>query len=233
MGKKGMALFPHRNDRGQMRRRHCMSGALAESLRSLAPPHAAAASPGAAAILTCTASPRRSYSKVIVAPSANDPALQSMCRYTRVIISAFRPFLYHGLPLVEAYAECGTNYVGITGETLFVRRLMDLHSGTIELGGAAAATAAATSSTNSSDRTMERRNLQFQHSITRCRYIYSTVGATLTVLFSRAVGFCKPPHEQYLCPWHQFSCFSSSSIGGHQSLHTGPKYPTVPSRVPL
>ena len=102
--------------------------ALAERMRSLAPPPADAASPGAAAISTGAASPRRSYPEAIVAPSADASALRSMCRRTRVILSASGPFLSHGLPLVEACAECGTDYVDITGETPFVRRSMDLHS---------------------------------------------------------------------------------------------------------
>ena len=69
--------------------------ALAERMRSLAPPPADAASPGAAAISTGAASPRRSYPEAIVAPSADASAFRSMCRRTRVILSASGPFLSH------------------------------------------------------------------------------------------------------------------------------------------
>ena len=126
-----------------MRRRHCVASALAERLQLLAPPPVAAASPSASAILTGTTSLRRSYLKAIVAPSADALALQSMCRRTHVILLDSGPFLSHGNTLIEACAKCGTDYVDITGDTPFMQISMELHSGTIKLGGAAAATAAA------------------------------------------------------------------------------------------
>ena len=134
-----------------MRRRHCLAGALAERMRSLAPPPAAAASPGAAAILMGTASPWRSYPEAIFTPSAHASALRLMCRRTRVILSASGPFLSHGLPLVEACAKCCTDYADIMGETPFVQISMDLHSGPIKFVGVVAATAAAVAATATED----------------------------------------------------------------------------------
>lgn len=52
-------------------------------------------------------------------------ALRALVDRSRVVASTVGPYLRHGLPLVEACADAGTDYVDLTGETLFVRRSID------------------------------------------------------------------------------------------------------------
>jgi short subunit dehydrogenase-like uncharacterized protein len=48
-----------------------------------------------------------------------------LARSARVVASTVGPYLRYGLPLVQACAEAGTDYLDLTGETLFVRRSID------------------------------------------------------------------------------------------------------------
>lgn len=55
-----------------------------------------------------------------------DPAaVKAVAGRARVVVSTVGPYLRHGLPLVQACAEAGTDYADVAGETLFVRRSID------------------------------------------------------------------------------------------------------------
>lgn len=62
---------------------------------------------------------------LLVADSADRDSLDSLVARTRVVVSTVGPYLRHGIPLVEACAEAGTDYVDLTGEVLFVREIID------------------------------------------------------------------------------------------------------------
>ncbi|MEE2032999.1 saccharopine dehydrogenase family protein [Rhodococcus chondri] len=62
---------------------------------------------------------------VIEADSGDPESLAAMAAATRVVISTVGPYAKYGLPLVQACAEAGTDYVDLTGEVLFHRESID------------------------------------------------------------------------------------------------------------
>ena len=63
----------------------------------------------------------------LVAPSSDSAALLDLARRTRVVASTAGPFALHSDALVEACVASGTHWCDITGETVWVRRLIDDH----------------------------------------------------------------------------------------------------------
>ncbi|TKV56793.1 enoyl-ACP reductase [Nakamurella flava] len=59
---------------------------------------------------------------VVVADSAHASSMRALAESTGVVISTVGPYARHGLPLVKACAEAGTDYTDLTGEVLFVRQ---------------------------------------------------------------------------------------------------------------
>jgi short subunit dehydrogenase-like uncharacterized protein len=73
---------------------------------------------------------------LLLADSADEPALASLARSTRVVASTVGPYLRHGLPLVAACAEAGTHYADLTGEVLFARQSMQRYDDAARASGA-------------------------------------------------------------------------------------------------
>ena len=67
---------------------------------------------------------------IIVADLDDQKSLESMTGSTQVLMSTAGPFARIGLPVVDACVSTGTNYVDITGEPQFVRRVIDKHHDT-------------------------------------------------------------------------------------------------------
>jgi len=64
---------------------------------------------------------------LIVADAQDAAALGALAARTRVVLSTAGPFALFGGPLVAACVQQKTHYVDITGETPWVRGLIDLH----------------------------------------------------------------------------------------------------------
>jgi short subunit dehydrogenase-like uncharacterized protein len=64
---------------------------------------------------------------IIVADAQDASALQALAARTRVVLSCAGPFALYGSALVAACVEQGTHYVDITGETPWVRQMIDQH----------------------------------------------------------------------------------------------------------
>jgi short subunit dehydrogenase-like uncharacterized protein len=62
---------------------------------------------------------------IVVADAADADALARLAAGTRVVLSTVGPYARHGLPLVEACARAGTDYVDLTGEVNFVKQSVD------------------------------------------------------------------------------------------------------------
>ncbi len=62
---------------------------------------------------------------IVVADSGDPASLAALADRCRVVISTVGPYARYGLPLVQACAEAGTDYVDLTGEVLFVRDSID------------------------------------------------------------------------------------------------------------
>jgi short subunit dehydrogenase-like uncharacterized protein len=72
----------------------------------------------------------------IVADASDADALATMAADTRVVASTVGPYALYGSPLVAAVAEAGTDYCDLTGETQWMRRMIDAHAATAEASGA-------------------------------------------------------------------------------------------------
>ena len=64
---------------------------------------------------------------VVVADAADADALDTLAAQTRIVLSTAGPFARFGQELVAACVRHGTHYVDITGETPWVRRMIDEH----------------------------------------------------------------------------------------------------------
>lgn len=73
---------------------------------------------------------------IMVADAADADSLAHMARHSRVVISTVGPYATHGLPLVEACAAAGTDYVDLTGEVLFIRDSADRFDAAARASGA-------------------------------------------------------------------------------------------------
>jgi short subunit dehydrogenase-like uncharacterized protein len=61
----------------------------------------------------------------IVADSSDPASLRSLAERCRVVATTVGPYRRYGMPLVEACAEAGTDYIDLTGEPLFIRDSID------------------------------------------------------------------------------------------------------------
>ncbi len=73
---------------------------------------------------------------VIVADSFDRPSLDAMASRAEVVISTVGPYAKYGADLVAACVAAGTDYCDLTGETQFVRAMIDAHHQEAERTGA-------------------------------------------------------------------------------------------------
>jgi short subunit dehydrogenase-like uncharacterized protein len=86
--------------------------------------------------------PAAARSWPVVVADADDPdALRAMVASTRVVATTVGPYLKYGVPLARACAESGTHYADLTGEVLFVRRVVDEDDALARESGARVVTA--------------------------------------------------------------------------------------------
>lgn len=69
----------------------------------------------------------RSGADIIVADAQDDKALNRLAAATRIVLSTAGPFSIYGTKLVDACVRNRTHYCDITGETPWIRRLIDHH----------------------------------------------------------------------------------------------------------
>jgi short subunit dehydrogenase-like uncharacterized protein len=62
---------------------------------------------------------------IVVADADDVEALGRLAASTTVVATTVGPYLTYGLPLARACAQAGTHYADLTGEVLFVRRVVD------------------------------------------------------------------------------------------------------------
>jgi len=73
---------------------------------------------------------------LIVADSSDAEAVAAMAASATAIATTVGPYYRYGLPLVEACADAGTHYADLTGETLFMRRSIDIADERAKASGA-------------------------------------------------------------------------------------------------
>lgn len=64
---------------------------------------------------------------VIVADSSDPSSIDAMVEQTRVVLTTVGPYARYGTPVLAACARLGRDYVDITGEVPWVRRMIDAH----------------------------------------------------------------------------------------------------------
>ena len=74
--------------------------------------------------------------QIVIADAEDQASISAMAASTRVVITTAGPFDVFGQSVVKACAEQGTHYCDITGETDFVRRMIDAHDDTARRTGA-------------------------------------------------------------------------------------------------
>ncbi len=78
---------------------------------------------------------RGSAADIVVADSSQPETVAAMAADTRVVLTTAGPFALYGEPVVRACAESGTHYVDITGETHWVRRMIDRYESKASASG--------------------------------------------------------------------------------------------------
>lgn len=73
---------------------------------------------------------------IIVADAANEDHLRAMCAQTRVVVSTVGPYALYGEPLIKACAESGTDYCDLTGESQWIRKMLEKYESTARRSGA-------------------------------------------------------------------------------------------------
>ncbi len=73
---------------------------------------------------------------LVTGDAADAKSLGEMARRTKVIITTVGPYQIHGEPLVAACAAAGTDYVDLSGEPPFMRRMIDQYSDEAAMTGA-------------------------------------------------------------------------------------------------
>ncbi len=72
----------------------------------------------------------------IVADASDPEALATLAQATKVVASTVGPYARYGSELVAAVVKAGTDYCDLTGETQWIRRMIDMHSASAQESGA-------------------------------------------------------------------------------------------------
>lgn len=72
----------------------------------------------------------------LIADVNDATALRNLCLQTRVVVTTVGPYALYGEPLVRVCAETGTDYCDLTGETHWIKRMLDRHEATAKQTGA-------------------------------------------------------------------------------------------------
>jgi len=73
---------------------------------------------------------------LLTADSSDPASLDAAAAATRVLATTVGPYKAYGLPVVEACAKAGTDYVDLTGEVLFMRESIDGFDAAAQASGA-------------------------------------------------------------------------------------------------
>ncbi len=80
--------------------------------------------------------PRAADWPVLTADSADAASMRTLAESARVVATTVGPYAKHGLPLVEACANAGTDYADLTGEVLFMHETITRYHAAAERSGA-------------------------------------------------------------------------------------------------
>ncbi len=75
----------------------------------------------------CAIDPRAAELAIVVGDSSDRASLDKIVRDVRVVCTTVGPYAIHGRELVAACVEAATDYCDLTGETPFIRDMIDAH----------------------------------------------------------------------------------------------------------
>lgn len=73
---------------------------------------------------------------ILIVDASNEDQLSHMCQQTDVVISTVGPYAFFGEPLIKACVTHGTDYCDLTGETQWIKRMIDRYQKQAEVSGA-------------------------------------------------------------------------------------------------
>jgi short subunit dehydrogenase-like uncharacterized protein len=71
-----------------------------------------------------------------LADAANETQLRTLCQEAGVVISTVGPYALYGEPLIKVCVETGTDYCDLTGETQWIKRMIDRYESKARESGA-------------------------------------------------------------------------------------------------
>lgn len=74
--------------------------------------------------------------QIVLADSSRPETIDAMVQKTKVVLSFAGPFAIHGEPVIAACAKWGRDYLDITGETPFIRNMIERYQSEAEKTGA-------------------------------------------------------------------------------------------------
>ncbi|EXB27666.1 saccharopine dehydrogenase family protein [Acinetobacter baumannii 1437282] len=73
---------------------------------------------------------------ILIADAGNPAELNALCAQTRVVVSTVGPYALYGEPLVQACVNNGTDYCDLTGETQWIKKMIEKYESQAQQSGA-------------------------------------------------------------------------------------------------
>lgn len=73
---------------------------------------------------------------IIIADASNEVQLKQLCAQTRVVVSTVGPYALYGEPLIKACVDSGTDYCDLTGETQWIKKMIERYEPAAQQSGA-------------------------------------------------------------------------------------------------
>lgn len=73
---------------------------------------------------------------ILIAEASNQAELNALCAQTRVVVSTVGPYALYGEPLIQACVNNGTDYCDLTGETQWIKKMIEKYESQAQQSGA-------------------------------------------------------------------------------------------------
>jgi len=73
---------------------------------------------------------------IMIADVNDSDAVHTLCEQTRVVVSTVGPYALYGEPMIKACVDTGTDYCDLTGETQWIKKMIDKYQSQAEHSGA-------------------------------------------------------------------------------------------------
>lgn len=73
---------------------------------------------------------------ILIADASNQVELNALCAQTRVVVSTVGPYALYGEPLIQACVNNSTDYCDLTGETQWIKKMIEKYESQAQQSGA-------------------------------------------------------------------------------------------------